>query len=138
MQISVPSGPIAAAMRRAWPPPPKVQSTAVCPGWGASSSLSSAARTGLCSLVMKKRFARFSGGRSKSTACCTRAAISLRRSARGEALGDLRRRGVELGLLFGPGLGVPDLQVLPRADDDAGTGEPGVLYQRPGHADAAG
>src|SRR6188472_910397 len=138
MQISVPPGPSSAAIRRAWPPPPKVQSTAVCPGSGASSSLSSVARTGWCSLVIKKRFARFSGGRSKSTALCARATISLRRSTRGQSLGYLRCRGIELGLLLGPGLGVPDLQVLAGADDDAGAGEAGVLDQRLGHADAAG
>ena len=48
--ISVPSGPSRSATRRAWPPPPKVQSTAVCPGSGASSEISSGARTGTCSL----------------------------------------------------------------------------------------
>src|SRR6478609_6429426 len=138
MQISVPLGPRAAAMRRAWPPPPKVQSTAVCPGAGASSSVSSAARTGWCSVVIKKRVARSTGRWSRSMARCARAAISLRRSARGQALGDLRRRGIELGLLLGPGLGVPDLQVLAGADDDARAGEAGVLDQRPGHANAAG
>src|SRR3954454_4401609 len=137
-QISVPAGPIAAAIRRACPPPPKVQSTAVWPGRGASSSVSSAARTGLCSVGMKKRFARSRDAVAGDGARCARAAISLRRSVRGQALGDLRRGGVQLGLLLGPILGVPDLQVLPGPDHDAGTGEAGVLDQRPGHPDATG
>ncbi len=44
--ISVPVEPSWAAMARAWPPAPKVQSTAVCPGSGASSEVSSGASTG--------------------------------------------------------------------------------------------
>src|SRR5262249_53808537 len=63
---------------------------------------------------------------------------SGRRSGRGEALGDLRRGGVELLLLLRPVLRVPDLQVLAGADHDAGAGEGGVLDQRFGHADAPG
>ena len=50
--ISVPSGPIRSASRREWPPPPKVQSTTVSPGWGAVSRITSAARTGTCSVGM--------------------------------------------------------------------------------------
>ena len=56
----------------------------------------------------------------------------------GQALGDLGGGGVELLLLLGPGLGVPDLQVLAGADHDAGAVEAGVLDQRLGDADAPG
>src|SRR4249919_356308 len=137
MQISVPLGPSARATRRAWPPPPKVQSTAVWPGSGASRSTSSAARTGLCSVAIRRRVARSRDG-APGVEVRTETAISLRRSVRGQALGDLGRGGVELGLLLGPGLGVPDLQVLPRPDHDAGAGEAGVLDQRLRHPDAPG
>src|SRR5690348_13919319 len=86
---------------------------------------------------MKKRFARPGDGLA-SVAGRAGAAISLRRSIRGQALGDLRRGGVEIGLLLGPGLGVPDLQVLPCPDHDTGPVQAGVLDQWLGHADAAG
>ena len=59
-------------------------------------------------------------------------------AAAGQALGDLGRGRVELLLLLGPGLGVPDLEVLAGADHDAGAGEAGVLDQRLGQADAPG
>src|SRR5260221_13806383 len=65
------------------------------------------------------------------------ARISRSRSARGQALGDLRSGGVQLLLLLRPGLCVPDLQVLTGADHDARAGEAGVLHQRLGDADAA-
>src|SRR5260221_214327 len=65
------------------------------------------------------------------------ARISRSRSARGQALGDLRSGGVQLLLLLRPGLCVPDLQVLTGADHDARAGEAGVLDQRLGDADAA-
>ncbi len=138
MQISVPVGPSAAAIRRAWPPPPKVQSTAVWPGWGASSSSQLGGEDGfvlgwhidkVCAIQLR---AGGDWGSLRSGGHLTR------RSVRGQALGDLRRRGVELLLLLGPGVGVPDLQVLARADDDAGAAQARMLDQRLGHADAPG
>src|SRR4051812_1405194 len=57
-QMSVPSGPIRSATRRAWPPSPKVQSMAISPGWGSSRSISSPARTGTCVRVMSRRMAK--------------------------------------------------------------------------------
>src|SRR5438876_2854618 len=44
---SVPDGPRRRATRRACPPSPNVQSIAHWPGWGSSSSISSAARAGM-------------------------------------------------------------------------------------------
>src|SRR4051812_38509151 len=58
MQISVPVGPTRFATSRAWPPSPKVQSTAVSPGCGSSRSISSPARTGTCVRVMSRRMAK--------------------------------------------------------------------------------
>ena len=60
------------------------------------------------------------------------------RSGGGQALGDLGGGGVELLLLLGPGVGVPDLQVLAGPDHDAVAVEAGVLDQRLGDADAPG
>src|SRR5829696_6185511 len=152
MQIMVPSSPSMEATRRAWPPAPKVQSTATWPGCGASRSMSSVARTGLCSLGMTTRLllsasglragaARSvpaTGGIGRSSICVSRplARISLD-PPRGQALGDLRGRGVELFLLLGPCLCIPDLQVLAGADHDAGAGEAGVVDQWLRQADAA-
>src|SRR3954470_5040218 len=58
MQTSVPVGPMRSATRRAWPPSPNVQSTAVSPGCGSSRSISSPARTGMCVRVMSRRMAK--------------------------------------------------------------------------------
>src|SRR6201999_4556488 len=70
---------------------------------------------------------------------CGRHGVSwLLGDASGKALGDFGSGGVELFLLLGPGLGVPDLEVLAGADDDAFAGQAGVLDQRLGDADAAG
>src|SRR5215212_871521 len=55
MHTSSPVGPIRFATRRAWPPAPKVQSTATSPGCGSSASISSPARTGTCGRVMSRR-----------------------------------------------------------------------------------
>src|SRR5215217_4477563 len=90
MQMSVPAGPIRAAMRRAWPPAPKVQSTTVSPAPGAVSSMSSPARTGTCARVMSRRIAK--------------------------ALRDLLDLRVEGLLLLLPAVLRPDLEVVPHAD----------------------
>ncbi len=57
MPISVPEAPIRSAIRRAWPPPPKVQSTAISPGAGSRRSTSSPASTGMWT-VMSSRMAK--------------------------------------------------------------------------------
>src|SRR5205807_2644527 len=44
--------------RRAWPPPPNVQSTATSPGCGSSRSISSPASTGMCVCVMSSSVAK--------------------------------------------------------------------------------
>src|ERR671914_2769923 len=90
MHTSVPDGPIRSAIRRAWPPAPKVQSTTVSPAAGAVSSISSPARTGTCARVMSRRIAK-----------------ALRH------LPDLR---VESLLVLLPALLRPDLEVVPHAD----------------------
>src|SRR5687768_4385526 len=91
MQTSVPVEPRRSATRRAWPPAPKVQSTAVSPRAGAVRSISSPASTGMWTSVMSRRIAK-----------------ALRH------LPDLR---VEIGLHRAPALGSPDLEVVPHADD---------------------
>src|SRR5215218_6838240 len=58
MQTSVPDEPIRSAIRRAWPPAPKVQSITVSPVAGAVSSISSPARTGTCTRFMSRRMAK--------------------------------------------------------------------------------
>src|SRR3954454_16375326 len=58
MHTSVPVGPMRPATSRAWPPSPKVQSTAVSPACGSSRSISSPARTGTCVRVMSRRMAK--------------------------------------------------------------------------------
>src|SRR3954454_1956922 len=90
MQISVPVEPMPSAIRRAWPPAPKVQSTTVSPAPGAVSSISSPARTGTCARVMSRRMAK-----------------ALRH------LLDLRVEGL---LLLLPAVLRPDLEVVPHAD----------------------
>src|SRR5215208_5483780 len=90
MQTSVPAGPMRSAIRRAWPPAPKVQSTTVSPAAGAVSSMSSPARTGTCARVMSRRIAK-----------------ALRH------LPDLRVEGV---LLLLPAILRPHLEVIPHPD----------------------
>src|SRR5215208_6871785 len=116
MQTSVPVDPIRPAIRRAWPPAPKVQSTTVSPRAGAVRSISSPASTGACTGLMSRRIAK---------------ALSH--------LPDLR---VERLLLGAPALGAPDLEVVPHPDDDdllldrrvreqrRGQGHPAAAVQR--------
>src|SRR5919198_6095869 len=91
MHTSVPPGPRRSATRRACPPAPKVQSTAVSPGAGAVRSISSPARTGTCTRLMSRRIAK--------------------------ALGHLLDLRVESRLHVAPALLRPDLEVVPHADD---------------------
>src|SRR5690242_18822815 len=92
MQMSVPSGPIRSATRRAWPPSPKVQSTATSPGRGSSRSISSPARTGTCARVMSRRMAK--------------------------ALRDPDDLAIQRLLVLQPARAVPDLDVVEVADHD--------------------
>src|SRR5215208_8271466 len=108
MAISVPADPIRSATSSAWPPPPKVQSTAVSPGCGSRRSISSVARTGTCSVGM---YVSVAIGRGTSAGA---------RPAAGELLGDLGCSLVDLGVVLVPGARVPDLQVVGDPDDDAG------------------
>src|SRR5215207_9653981 len=104
MHTSVPVGPRRSAIRRAWPPAPKVQSTTVSPGAGAVSSISSPARTGTCARVMSRRIAK--------------------------ALGHLPDLRVEGALLLLPALLGPDLEVVADPDHDDLLLDAGVLEQR--------
>src|ERR671921_1461420 len=104
MHTSVPEGPIRSAIRRAWPPAPKVQSTTVSPGAGAVSSMSSPASTGTCARVMSRRIAK-----------------ALRH------LPDLR---VEGALLLLPALLRPDLEVVAHTDHHDLLLDAGVLEER--------
>src|ERR671923_700095 len=92
MQTSVPAGRSRSAIRRAWPPAPKVQSTAVSPAVGAVRSISSPASTGTCVRLMSRRIAK--------------------------ALGHLPDLRVERLLLAAPPLLAPYLQVVPHPHHD--------------------
>src|ERR671924_1385321 len=92
MHTSVPAGPIRSASSRAWPPAPKVQSTATSPGAGAVRPISSPARTGTWEPVMSRRIAKL--------------------------LRHLLDLGVEALLLVVPALPVPHLEVVPHPGDD--------------------
>src|SRR3954469_21046487 len=110
--MSSPSGPSRPATRRAWPPPPKVQSTATPPGCGSRSSISSPARTGTWGAVLSSRMAKAAGD-----------------------VGKLIGEGVVVG---GPGGATPDLEAVARAGDDDLLRQFAVLEQEARHADAAG
>src|SRR3954469_20907780 len=103
-QTSVPSEPIRSATRRAWPPSPKVQSTAVSPGWGSSTSISSPARTGTCVRVMSRRMAK--------------------------ALRDPHDLAIQRLLVLEPALAIPDLDVVEVADHDDLLRDARMLEQR--------
>src|SRR5436190_15880386 len=117
---SVPADPRRAAMRRAWPPSPNVQSIAVCPGRGASSSTSSTARTG----TWERAPSAASRGR--------RPPAPPRRGRRGadprrervisssviEARRDLLHFAEQLGRVLGPAVPAPELQTGTGAHDD--------------------
>src|ERR1700750_1042965 len=90
--ISVPAGPRQSAIRRAWPPPPKVQSTATSPGRGSVRAISSAASTGICVFVMSS-------------------SVATHRCDVGDTVEDV----VVVGLVGAP---VPDLDALARAGHD--------------------
>src|SRR5919109_2686565 len=91
MHTSVPAGPSRSAISRAWPPAPKVQSTAISPAPGAVRSISSPASTGTCVRLMSRRIAK--------------------------PLRHLTDLGVQGLLLLPPALSPPDLEVVTHADD---------------------
>src|SRR5690349_15177057 len=143
--ISSPPGPSRSAIRRACPPPPKVQSTKVSPGCGSRRSTSSSARTGSWSLGTYLRFAGDSAavfvaaGYLDPTIRCV--AVPEPISASSLVLGEVLRHIRDLlrhFLLVGvPALGAPDLEPVVRADDDAGSlPQAGVLDQLLGQADS--
>src|SRR3954454_22113384 len=101
---SVPSGPIRSATRRAWPPSPNVQSTAVSPGRGSSRSISSPARTGTCARVMSRRMAK--------------------------ALRDPDDLAIQALLVLLPAGAIPDLDVVEVADHDDLLRDPRMTEQR--------
>src|SRR3954451_3808302 len=110
--MSSPSGPSRPATRRAWPPPPNVQSTATSPGCGSRCSTSSPARTGTWVAVMSSRMAK--------------------------AGGDVGKLGGQGGVVLGPGGAVPDLEAVAGAGHDDVLPEAAVLEEERRHHDAAG
>src|SRR4051794_9464637 len=112
MQISMPLGPMRSATRRAWPPAPNVQSTAISPGCGSRMSISSPASTGTCVRVMSRRMAK--------------------------ALRDLVHLRVEFGHLGFVAGTVPDLQVVDGADNHDVLADVRVCDQRRVQSHAAG
>src|SRR3954469_3255009 len=109
--ISVPSGPSRPAISRAWPPPPKVQSTAISPGRGSRTSISSPARTGTWVAVMSSRMAKAGGD-----------------------VGKLMRKRL---VVVRPGGAAPDLEAVARARDDDVLPELAVVEQEGRNPDAA-
>src|SRR3954468_8780763 len=59
-------------------------------------------------------------GMSVSVAIGAQSSSAGARPTAGELLGDLGRGLVDLGVVFRPGLGIPDLEVVGDPDDDAG------------------
>src|SRR4051794_41377883 len=112
MQISMPLGPMRSATRRAWPPAPNVQSTAISPGCGSRMSISSPARTGTWVRVMSRRMAK--------------------------ALCDLVDLGEQVARIRGVAAAVPDLEMVHRADHHDVFRDRSVLEQRRVERDAAG
>src|SRR5918992_5757835 len=104
MHTSVPVEPSRPATSRACPPSPNVQSTAVSPGCGSSSSISSPASTGTCVRVMSRRMAK--------------------------ALSDSRDFRVQGLLVVAPAIAVPDLEVIEVPDDHHLLLDAGVLEER--------
>src|SRR5919205_4289702 len=111
MAMSSPAGPRRSAIRRAWPPPPKVQSTATSPGCGSRRSTSSPARTGTWTDI------------STSMA---------------DGGGDLGQLVGERGVVGAPGLAIPDLEAVAGTGDDDLLAQLTVLEQEAGDHDAPG
>src|SRR6185436_4657548 len=110
--ISVPVGPIRSATRRAWPPAPSVQSTAIWPARGSSASISSPARTGTCVWGMSRSVAK--------------------------GLGQIRGSRREVGFVALPGGAVPELEAVADAGDHDLAADPGVLQELRRQHHAAG
>src|SRR5438445_913694 len=118
---SVPDAPRRCATRRAWPPSPKVQSIAVWPGCGSSSSSSSRASTGTWFWRAARRSVP-AAGRSRA------GPLSRRRTGRRrddgmsssvvDTCGDLRDAAEQRRSIVVPALFAPHLQAVSRADHD--------------------
>src|SRR3954447_21777449 len=109
--MSSPPGPRRSAIRRAWPPPPKVQSTAISPGCGSRRSTNSPARTG--TWVMDISTSMAEGG------------------------GDVGQLVAERGVVGAPGAAIPDLEAVAGAGDDDLLAQLAVLQEEAGDHDAA-
>src|SRR4051794_11306767 len=118
MQTSSPEAPIRSATRRAWPPAPKVQSIAVWPGDGSSTSISSPASTGTWLAVMSRS--------------------SVTGSRPGKASRQLRHRFLEARLLLVPAGAVPYLDRVEVPDQHHLARELRPLDQRLRQHDPAG
>src|ERR1700730_5788944 len=113
---SVPARPSRSATRRAWPPSPKVQSIALCPGWGSSSSISSLASTGTWRPVRGRAVARLADSEParRPRAPWRETFIS---SSVVDMRADLRHAAQQRRLVLVPPLPAPHLQPVARADD---------------------
>src|SRR5664279_2326993 len=131
---SVPEEPKRSASRRAWPPSPKVQSIAVCPGCGSSSANSSAASTGVWPLqpacwplwgrsVLASCLAPEADDRPRGGRRCER----LMSSSVVDMRGDLRDAAEQRRSVGVPGVLAPKLQPLAGPDDDDLLVQLGVL-----------
>src|SRR3954454_22371077 len=146
--ISSPSAPIRSEIRRAWPPPPKVQSTKVSPGLGSRTSISSVASTGSCSWGTYIRFADrarcpaavFVAAEIRGPTIRCVAVMPISASfALGEVLRDVRDLCIHFLLVGDPALGAPDLEPVVGPHDHAwALPQAGVLDQLLGQADASG
>src|ERR1700716_3465787 len=150
--ISVPEEPSLPATRRAWPPSPNVQSTAVCPGWGEDISSSWLASTGVCEPAL--------GGASAARPARLPAEVRLPspgprrrrpssgapRSAHGSRISssfvdtcrDLRDAAEQRRSMLRPCLLVPQLEAVSRTHDHDLLGQAGVLAEEPGDHYAPG
>src|SRR6185437_7139131 len=92
-----PSGSLAARIRSAWPPPPRVASTCRLPAAGASIATTSSARTG-------------------TWLTATGSVVTRSDPETADGVGESGRI-VHLASVFGPSIGGPDLAVIAHADD---------------------
>src|SRR3954447_11152949 len=106
--ISLPLPRRSAASSSECPPAPKVASTTVSPGWTASASRTSSARTGTWSVALGRK-----------------------------TFGNILSTPFHLRDVLVPRRAVPDLEVVPHADDHDLAVDAGLPGERPGHEHAA-
>src|SRR5271165_1415481 len=147
---SVPDAPSRSATSRAWPPSPNVQSMAVCPGLGSSSSTSSRARTGVWEVgAADPPWAQDAAGawaeRPSAGGYAASPEARRRRESSGvrwpdlrlgtmslsvvDTGGHLRYAGEQRRSMVAPRALVPQLEAVAHADDDDVLGQMGFLAE---------